>query len=241
MGGGPQYKEAGGGPATGLANDFISFLQQGLNTGSFGGASSMQRFGGADPMGATGGIAGILNDLLSSGGGKIGGALSQQIKSSTEDNVGALRARFGASGGTAFGTPAAYAEGVLRSQQAPQLVSAIGGLQMQALSPILQLLGGLSQKGIAQREGYLQPSKFASTVGTLAPIVGMGLGLATGNPLAAAGGAASMAGQYSRGPAPSIDAGTGFAGSAPSLFSGVNFGMNPNFRPTPSLLDWTYR
>lgn len=201
MGGGPQYREAGGGPATGLANDFINFLQQGLQTGSFGGVSSTQRLQGTDPVGATGGIAGVLNDILSGGAGNLGGSLGQMISRDVDRQAGAVRSRFGASGGTAFGTPAAYAESLVRSESAPRIATAVGGLQLQALSQILPILAGMSSKGIAQREGYLQPNQTASTIASLAPIVSGGLGLLAGNPLAAlpaagGGGGGGSAGMF---------------------------------------------
>lgn len=44
---GAKYKESGGGPATGLANDWVKFLQGGLNSGSFGGYQPQ----GAQPYG----------------------------------------------------------------------------------------------------------------------------------------------------------------------------------------------
>lgn len=189
MGGGPRYREAGGGPATGLANDFVKFLQDGLNTGSFGGVSATQRLQGSDPIGATAGIAGVLNDILSGGAGKLGGSLNEMISRSINDQAGALRARFGAGGGTAFGTPAAYAEGVLRSQAAPALTNAIGGLQLSALGQILPMIAQIAGRGITQRQGYLQPNQTASTIASLAPFASAGLSLFAPNPLAGLGGA----------------------------------------------------
>lgn len=181
---GTKYKEVGGGPATGLGNDFIKFLQGGLNTGSFGGVSAAQRTQGADPMGSTQGIAGVLNDILSGGAGQIGGSLQQLISQDTNRQADALRSRFGVGGGTAFGTPAAYAESQLRSQQAPQLTQAIGGLQLQALSQILPMIGGFASKGVSQRENVASPSPWASAAAIGAPIIGAGLGALAGNPLA---------------------------------------------------------
>lgn len=185
-----KYSEVGGGPATGLANDFIGWLQQGLQTGSFGGGTAGQRFGGADPMGSSAGISGVLNDLLAGGGGRIGGSMSELISKQGDRDVNALRARFGASGGTAFGTGAQYAESLLRSETAPKLTQAVGGLQLGALQSLLPMFAGLSQKGIAQREGYLEPNGWLSTLQAISPIISAGLPFLTGNPLAAAGAAA---------------------------------------------------
>ena len=185
MGPAHKYRESGGGPATGLANDFVGWLQQALQTGSFGGGTAGQRAGGADPFGSTSGISGILNDLLSQGGGRVGGAYSDMISKQGERDVNALRSRFGYSGGTAFGTPAAHGEALLRSETAPKLTAAIGGLQMGALSQLLPIFAGLSGKGIAQREGYLEPAGWLSAIQTAAPFIGAGIGAMTGNPLAA--------------------------------------------------------
>lgn len=183
---GTKYKEVGGGPATGLANDFVGFLQSGLNTGSFGGVTAAQRTQGANPIGATQGIAGVLNDILSGGAGQLGGSLQQLISQDTERQAGALRSRFGLGGGTAFGTPAAYAESQLRAQQAPQLTQAIGGLQLSAIGQLLPLIAGLAGRGISQRETIASPSPWASAAAIGAPIIGAGLGALAGNPLAGA-------------------------------------------------------
>lgn|SRR5574338_146325 len=169
---GTQVKEVGGGPATGLANDFIKFLQSGLNSGTFGGATAATGAMNANPFGSTTGIAGVLNDILSGGAGNLGGSLQEMISKQGERDVNSLRARFGASGGTAFGTPAAYAESLLRSETAPKLATAVGGLQLQALQPLLGLMAGLSSKGISQRETIAQPSPLANALSIGAPILG---------------------------------------------------------------------
>jgi hypothetical protein len=158
-------KTVGGGSATGLANDFVKFLQQGLNTGTFGtgDANSMDH-----------GIGSVLNNLFSNGAGTLGGAAADQITKETDRNAAALRSRFGASGGTAFGTGAQFAESLLRSESAPKIATAVGGLQLSALSPILQSIFGLSQKGIPQAENLTTPSAFsqiAQGLGTIAPII----------------------------------------------------------------------
>lgn len=158
-------KTVGGGPATGLAGDFVKFLQNGLNTGTFGtgDANSMDH-----------GIGAVLNNLFSAGGGAVGGSMADQITKETDRNAAELRSRFGASGGTAFGTGAQFAEGVLRSESAPKITSAVGNLQLSALGPILQSLFGLSEKGIPQAENLTTPSTFsqiAQGLGSVAPII----------------------------------------------------------------------
>lgn len=169
---GTQTKEVGGGPSVGLANDFVKFLQSGLNSGTFGGLTGATGAMNANPYGSTTGIAGVLNDILAGGAGKVGGSIQQMITQQGERDANALRARFGASGGTAFGTPAAYAESLLRSETAPKLTQAIGGLQLSALQPLLGLMAGLAGKGISQRETVQQPSGLANALSIAAPVIG---------------------------------------------------------------------
>lgn len=205
---GMKYKEVGGGSATGLADNFVQFLQQGLQTGSFGAGTATGQAGAANPYGSTAGIAGVLNDILSGGGGNLGGSLGQLLKTQQNNDVESLRARFGVGGGTAFGTPAQYAESTYRAQAAPQIATQVGGLQMNALNSILPLIASLSQKGIAQREGTYQPSTLAQVAQVGLPIAGATLGFLAGGPGGAAAGS-SIAGS--------------FAPSAPS--------MTPSFAP----------
>src|SRR5689334_11669390 len=168
---GTKTKEVGGGPATGLADTFVNWLSQGLNTGTFGAGTPA----GSDAYGATSGISSYLNDILAGGAGKIGGATQQMITTQADRDAAALRARFGVGGGTAFGTPAAYAEGILRSETAPKLVTAIGNQQSQALQMLLPIFAGLSQKGIAQRQMIAQPSGWSQAAGLALPLVAAGL------------------------------------------------------------------
>ena len=177
----PKYKEQGGGAATGLADNFIQFLSQGLNSGTFGAGNPA----GGDAAQSTQGVAGVLNDILSGGAGNVGGAMAQLIRNDTNDQVLNLRARYGASGGTAFGTGAQYGEGVLRSKQAPALTQAIGGLQLGAVQNLLGLVGGLAQKGIAQRQGTMQENPWVTGL-KIAGNVGGDIFKAVANPLSAA-------------------------------------------------------
>lgn len=193
---GMKYKEYGGGPATGLADDFIKFLSGGLS-GTFGGGSSAAQAGNADPMGSTMGIGGILNDLLSGGAGEVGGALQSLISKDVERNSNAIRSRFGAQGGQAFGTPAAFAESLLRSESAPRLTQAIGGLQLGAVQSLLPIFAGLASKGITQRQGTMEENPWVTGFKIAAPLIQAGAGLAMGNPLAAAGGASGAVNAFS--------------------------------------------
>lgn len=165
----PQVSNVGGGPATGLAKDFTGWLDKALNSGSFGPA------GTGNPTGDTAGFSGMLNDILAGGAGKLGGSLNQLIKSKQEGDIGDLRSRFGASGGMAFGTPAAYAEAQLRAKQGPEAATAIGGLQLSALMPILQMIAGLSGKGIPQAESVVSTNPWLSGFEAVASGAGMAL------------------------------------------------------------------
>ena len=220
--GAPSYREVGGGPATGLANDFVSFLQHGLNTGSFGAGTAGQRFMGADPMGSTMGIGSVLNALLS---GEAAGPMSELISKQGERDVAALRSRFGASGGMAFGTPAAFGEAVLRSETAPRIAQVVQQGQLAAISQLLPLFANISMRGITQREGVMQPSALSQAIGIAAPIIGTVAGSFGGPAGAAAGNAAGNA------------VAQGVAGQQPSIRNSV--GAQEFMVPMPSFnMQW---
>lgn len=159
-------KAVGGGPATGLADNWISALQQLLNHGGLGPAGS------PNAGGSTGDIMSVLSDILSAGGGKAGNAISDMISKQQTRDVNALRSRFGAGGGVAFGTPAAYSESLYRAEAAPQITNAITGLQLQTIMPLLSAITGLSGKGIAQRQIVQEKSGLAQGLGLLTGIAG---------------------------------------------------------------------
>lgn len=219
-----KYKEVGGGQATGLADSFVNFLQQGLQTGSFGGAGAVSQFGGANPIGSTTGIAGVLNDLLAGGAGKIGGALSTQIKQQEGDDVAALRARFGAGGGGAFGTGAGFAEATYRAREAPQLATAIGGLQEGALSQLLPLFMGVFNKGTAQREGTFQPNTALSAAQIGLPLAGSALGFLAGGP-----GGAAIGSQFGSSLSGDLSGLSGMPSQPPTLDPSTFASMMPSF------------
>lgn len=171
---GAKTKEIGGGAATGLSNDYISSLQSLLNGGGTGAA------GRPDAMGSTGNIMNVLRDILSAGGGKAGNALDQLFSKQSERDINGIRARFGAGGGAAFGTPAAFAEGLYRSESAPRFATALNDLQMKALLPLLQQIGGLSEKGISQRQVVQTPGVAGQILGPLAGIAKSVLPFVTG-------------------------------------------------------------
>lgn len=167
-----KYKTVGGGAATGLGNDFASFLQQGLNTGTFGAGSPA----GYGAPAQAGGIAGFLNDVLSGGAGKLGGSLAKILQTQQTSDVANLRSRFGVGGGTTFGTPGAYAESTYRSQAAPQIATAIGGLQSNVLQQLLSSLNNIGGRGIPQAETVGVQSPWTQAAGLAAPVLGGILG-----------------------------------------------------------------
>ena len=167
----PKVQQVGG-SGTGLGTNFAQWLNQALMGGTFG--------GGAGGGNAAGGMNNILNDILSPGAGKMGGALGQLIQNQKQMDVSGIRGRFGASGGMSFGSPAAFGESNYLAKEAPSEATAIGGLQMQALGPILQMLMGTANKDISQRQTIVSPSDFSSAMGILAPILGVGVKAATG-------------------------------------------------------------
>jgi hypothetical protein len=168
-----QHEKTVGGSGTGLGADFASWLQQGLNSGHYGPGFAA---GYGAPAATMNGMSGILNDLFSGGGGKLGGALGQMLQTQQTNDIGALRSRFGVGGGTAFGTPAAYAESMYRAQAAPQAASQIGQLQLSALLPLLGITSGMAGRDIPQAENVFQPSPWMQAASIGAPLLGGILG-----------------------------------------------------------------
>lgn len=130
---------------------------------------------GSDAVAQTGGIMGVLGDILAGGGGNVGGSLATLLERSQERNVNNLRSRFGASGGMAFGTPAAYAESLYRSEAAPQIATQVGQLQLSAIQPLMQGIMQMYGINTPQAQTVQQKStlgQIAGTLGQLAPVAG---------------------------------------------------------------------
>jgi len=174
----PKVKDVGGGSAVGLSDDLIAALRSVIG-GNFGGQPGPgQRFDAANPVGSTYGFLSGLTDILSPGGGTTGGGIRDLIARKQTEDIGDLRGRFGASGGMAFGTPAAYAESNYRARAAPEAAIATGKLQIETLLPFLNSLIQLAGRGTSQRTTSIGPSDFtqftsglgglASGIGTLA-------------------------------------------------------------------------
>lgn len=185
---GAKTTEVGGGPTVGLAENYVNFLQSIMNTGGMGTAGS------PDAFGTTGGVFGILSELLSPGAGRPGASMSAMLSKQHERDVAGLRARYGAGGGVAFGTPAAHAESLYRAEAAPRETQAITGLQLQALMPLLGQIGQFSQMGIAPRQIVQEKGFLGEALGTIAPIAEAALPFLVPGFGAAAAGSGAFAG-----------------------------------------------
>lgn len=165
----PTSRTVGGSPVPGLPQDFMNFLQQGLTTGMFGNPG--QAAWGAQPIGQTQGLAGMLNDVLSGGAGKLGGSLQQIIQQQQAGDVANLRARY-SMGGTGTGTPSGYAESLYRAQAAPRAAVQIGNLQRSWAEPLMQMMYGLTQRGTPQAVTTLQQSPLMQMMSMLPGLAG---------------------------------------------------------------------
>lgn len=156
---GYQEKTVGGGPAKQLGADWTNFLQNFINSGSFGGGTAGQQFAGADPSGSTGGIFGLLNSMVSNPSADAG--VLDLINRDIERGRNDLRARFGQGGGMGFGTPAAFAEALYQSEQAPRTAVAMDQMAQNRLASLMPLFGFANQiagLGIPQAQTIMQPS-----------------------------------------------------------------------------------
>lgn len=157
-----------------FSNSFVDALS-GLMYGS---ATGRGRVGGSGYAGQSavdqaGGVFGTLQSILGPGAGEIGGALAKTLESDIATGRDTLRARFGAGGGQAFGTPGAYAEAKYNATVAPEVTKAIGGLQLQALGPVLQAMFGTYGHETPGAQIVQQPGlagEIAGTIGQLAPV-----------------------------------------------------------------------
>lgn len=155
---GYQEKTIGGGPATGLANDFTAFLKNMITTGSFGGGTAGQHAGAANPMGDAAGIFGLLNSIISNPQADQG--VQSLINKDIERGRNDLRARFGSSGGMAFGSPAGMVEAVYQAEQAPRTAMAMDQMaqaRLAALMPLFGMTRDISAMGIPQAQTVMEP------------------------------------------------------------------------------------
>jgi hypothetical protein len=210
---GAQTKTVGGQPSSPLAKQFTNFLMSGLAGG---------QFGTGNPQSQTMGIGGVLNDILSGGAGKLGGSLATLMQNQQMRDVDSLRARF-SSGSGSYGSGAQYAEGLYKAQAAPQITSAIGNLQLSALSPLLGAYSSQAALGTPQAQTLTQPSQFSQVLGginsigqTLGPLLApmMGGGAAVGKAPNVSMPSASLGDQM----------GIGGGGGAQTASNGVDIG-----------------
>lgn len=156
---GYEEKTVGGGSAKGLGEDFTRFLSELINTGSFGGGTAGQQFNAEDPANDTQGIFGLLNSIISNP--QADQSVQQLISKDITRGRNDLRARFGASGGMGFGTPAAVAEGVYQAEQAPRTAVALDEMSRARLASLMPLFGitrDIAGRGITQAQAALQPN-----------------------------------------------------------------------------------
>jgi hypothetical protein len=128
------------------------------------------------PFDMTQGIAGQLMKLV--GGRDITGekeSLASLIESDIGRGVADIRERFTAGSGGGLGTPGAVGEALFRSEAVPRKALAIGQLetqnimqQLQAILPLLQLMGGITGMGIPQASVVQKPGLFGEILGPLA-------------------------------------------------------------------------
>jgi hypothetical protein len=167
----------------GLSEDFVNQLRQLLmgqsgqvGAGNVPGAGAMQQGQGA---------ADIYGSVLGQGAGNIGGALQQLLQRTQDRDVMKLKEAGRASGGAQFGTPGQYAEGVYRGEAAPNIMEAIGKLQMGAAKDIFGLINDVYKNETPQAKMETQPGVFSSImkgIGAIAPFAAKflmpGLGVA---------------------------------------------------------------
>lgn len=183
------YRErtVGGGPAKGLAEDFTSFLRNFITSGSFGSGTAGQQFTAADPAGGAANIFGLLNSMISNP--TADRSVQELISKDIERGRNDLRARFGAGGGMAFGSPAAFAEALYQSEQAPRTAMAMDQMaqsRIGTLMPFFQMLQNISSLGIPQAQATMEPKPWLQALnlgmdvaGTVLPFV-PGIGTAAG-------------------------------------------------------------
>lgn len=167
-----QIKTAGG-TGTGLGKDLASIFDTGINTGTFG----TRNPAGGNAVSSTTGIFGVLNDLLSGGGGRTGEGITQLIGRQQAKDVADIHQRYG---NTSLGTPGAFAETNYRAAAAPQAATAIGQLQLSALMPLLQMITGFGGKDVAQTSLFSQPNPWISGLEALSGAAQGAGALATG-------------------------------------------------------------
>lgn len=180
---GYQSKTVGGGPARGLANDFVNFLRPLITSGSFGSGTAGQQFNAANPMGNTAGLFGLLNSIISNP--QADRSVQELIGKDIERGRNDLRARFGAGGGMAFGSPAAFAESLYQAEQAPRTAMAMDQMSQARLAALMPLLGmtrDISAMGIPQAQTAIEPKGWMQGINLLMDIANTAANFIPGGP-----------------------------------------------------------
>lgn len=168
-------RTVGGGPARGLAKDFTGFLQDFITTGSFGGGTAGQQAGVANPMSDAANVFGLLNSIINNP--QADQAVQDQISKTQDRNVNQIRARFGTSGGSAFGSPAAFAENQYRAEATPQVAMAMDQMaqnRLASLMPFFTQAMGISGMGIPQTQTTMQPNGWMQGLNLATQLGGIG-------------------------------------------------------------------
>jgi hypothetical protein len=174
-------------PAQPLGEDLLSLFsflvtgqqptQEAAPTGLGGRLGGLFGGTGRSPVDQTSAVAQGLNRVLTAPDlAPTGTALQEIIQRESGRNIADLRSRFGASGGTSLGTPAAVAESLFRAETGPRIAATLGelGLRGQQLDAnkvlsLLQIIASLGARGIPQSrtEVLSKQSPFAEFISTL--------------------------------------------------------------------------
>lgn len=177
---GNRYKEVGGGPAVGLADNWIKNLQSFMGGGSTPGAQ-MTRAGNNQAQAGTagaltntgngpGGIYNIIQDILSQGGGSLGGHLGSQIERGVNEGRADVASRFSSVGG-GQGSSTAQAIARYNAEQADAVPLGVANLQMSTIQPLLQMIQQMAGRGVTQREGVMEQNPWLQGITALAGAV----------------------------------------------------------------------
>jgi hypothetical protein len=183
---GARYREFGGGPAVGVADEWAQMLQSLMRGGStpgiqFDRALTNNTPGSpTNPVTGSGGIGNVLQSILSPGAGQVGGSLQEIIQRDTERQRNALRAQYGATG-SSFGSGAAQTEALFSAEAAPRAALGIGNLQLQVLAQILPLLNSFAGRGVSQRSGALEQNPILQGIDAASGLIGAAGTLAGGS------------------------------------------------------------
>lgn len=154
---GAKYKEVGGGPAVGVADDWANFLKSAMGGG---GTPSTAMNSAANGLSGGSTMQKIIADILGSGAGVPGAALASSITRDTNTQRANLRDQFGGS----FGSGAQQATAMFNSSVADKIPIDIANLQMGVMGPLMGLISQFAQKGTSQRSVVAEENPFLATL-----------------------------------------------------------------------------